>query len=113
MSESVSDFQAQVASVMDVLMSVAVKEITKLFEVRSMDSIRSKVETVDHPKEKSVVLSNIRIDMENALKYCGDKYCCSVGVQVGDEVVAQEEKEGNVLTCGYLAVQASKLYGAT
>lgn len=57
----------------------------------------SKVETLNRPKEKPAFLSDARIDMENAFKCCGDKYFCSVGVQVGDELVAQEEKEGNVV----------------
>ncbi|XP_041949567.1 zinc finger protein 629 [Alosa sapidissima] len=92
MSESVPDFQSQIVFIMDVLMRVAVKEITKLFEGHSIDSGRSKVETVENPWGKSVFQSDLRTDMETALKHCGDNYKCSVGVQVGDEFIPQEKE---------------------
>ncbi|XP_062386595.1 zinc finger protein 709 [Sardina pilchardus] len=94
MSESVSDFQSQVVLIMDVLMRVAVKEITKLFEGRCIDPGRSKVENVEEPRPRgtSILLSDIRTDMENALKHCGDDYKCSVGVQVEDDCIPREKE---------------------
>ncbi|KAL2097162.1 hypothetical protein ACEWY4_006369 [Coilia grayii] len=89
MSESVSDFQAQVASVMDVLLKTAVKEITKLFEERynALGRCIAETETVEKPREIS--LSGVRSQLESALKYSPDKSLCSVGVQVGKEWTSQ------------------------
>ncbi len=84
MSESVSRFQAEVAAVMEVLLKVAVVEITKVFEGRALDCHGCTVDGEAQIKQNLVCVSDIRAHMGSALTKLSNKMVCSVGVQVGE-----------------------------
>ncbi|XP_077088699.1 uncharacterized protein LOC143740614 [Siphateles boraxobius] len=88
MSQSVSRFQAEVAAVMEVLLKVAVVEITKVFEGRALDSHGCTVDREAQIKEDLVFVPDIRAHMESALTNLSDKMVCSVGVQVGETLLS-------------------------
>ncbi|XP_065133175.1 uncharacterized protein [Paramisgurnus dabryanus] len=94
MSESVSRFQAEVSAVMEVLLKVAVVEITKVFEGRSLDSHGCTVKTGDQIQTDLVSVPDIRAHMQNALTNMSDKTVCSVGVQVEETMLAQNNDDG-------------------
>lgn len=87
MSESVSRFQAEVAAVMEVLMKVAVVEITKVFEGRVSDCHGCTVDGEAQIRENLVCVPDIRAHMESALTNLSEKMVCSVGVQVGETLL--------------------------
>lgn len=87
MSESVSRFQAEVAAVLEVLLKVAVVEITKVFEGRSVDSHGCTVDGEAGGKEELDCVPDIRAHMNRALNNLSDKKVCSVGVQVGETLL--------------------------
>ncbi|XP_076828850.1 uncharacterized protein LOC143475026 [Brachyhypopomus gauderio] len=89
MSDSVSRFQSEVAAVMEVLLKVAVMEITKVFEGRSVLS-----KDVDGQPDTRVglgALPDLKACMEGALRNHADKIVCSVGVQAGETPPAGAE----------------------
>ncbi len=91
MSESVSRFQAEVAAVMEVLLKVAVVEITKVFEGRALDCHGCTVDREAQIKENLVCVPDIRAHMESALTNLSDKMVCSVGVQVGETLLSHHQ----------------------
>lgn len=91
MSQSVSRFQAEVAAVMEVLLKVAVVEITKVFEGRVLDSHGCTVDRDPQIKEDLVRVPDIRAHMESALTNLSDKMVCSVGVQVGETLLSNHQ----------------------
>ncbi|XP_059357502.1 zinc finger protein 30 homolog [Carassius carassius] len=93
MSESVSRFQAEVAAVMEVLLKVAVVEITKVFEGRALDCHGCTVEREARIKENLVCVPDIRAHMESALTNLSDKMVCSVGVQVGETLLSHHQDQ--------------------
>lgn len=88
MSQSVSRFQAEVAAVMEVLLKVAVVEITKVFEGRALESHGC---TVDREAQITEDLPDIRAHMESALTNLSNKMVCSVGVQVGETLLSNHQ----------------------
>ncbi|XP_017572577.1 zinc finger protein 3 homolog isoform X2 [Pygocentrus nattereri] len=82
MSDSVSKFQAEVTAVMQLLLKVAVMEITKVFERRSFGSCTANGETKLFEDLESV--PDLGACLEGALRNA-EKAVCSVGVQVGEE----------------------------
>ncbi|KAJ8397353.1 hypothetical protein AAFF_G00439020 [Aldrovandia affinis] len=93
MSDSVSIFQTQVASVLEVLFNVAVVEITKLFDGSCVVSGGNGVsgESTD-PKTPRLVRGELRARAESALGNLG-KRIRSVGVQVRDPDPDTNEKK--------------------
>ncbi|KAI7809434.1 zinc finger protein 23 [Triplophysa rosa] len=89
MCESVSRFQAEVAAVMEVLVKVAVVEITKVFEGRSLHPHGC---TVNREAPMSKDVPDIRAHMQNALANVS-KMVCSVGVQVEETLLSQHHVE--------------------
>ncbi|XP_036452756.1 zinc finger protein 791 [Colossoma macropomum] len=102
MSDSVSKFQAEVAAVMQLLLKVAVMEITKVFERRSFVSCTANGGTKLCEDLES--LPDLGACLEGALRH-SEKAVCSVGVQVGEESPSVEldprdkgsHREGNKL----------------
>lgn len=93
MSESVSRFQAEVAAVLEVLLKVAVVEITKVFEGRSVDSHGCTVDGGARGKEELDCVPDIRAHMKSALNNLSEKMVCSVGVQVGETLLTRPQDE--------------------
>ncbi|XP_043118149.1 zinc finger protein 568 [Puntigrus tetrazona] len=93
MSESVSRFQAEVAAVMEVLLKVAVVEITKVFEGRALDCHGCTVDRGAQIKENLVCVPDIRTHMESALTNLSNKMVCSVGVQVGETLLSHHQDQ--------------------
>ncbi|XP_016365471.1 Krueppel-related zinc finger protein 1-like [Sinocyclocheilus rhinocerous] len=93
MSESVCRFQAEVAAVMEVLLKVAVVEITKVFEGRALDCHGCTVDREAQIKENLVCVPDIRAHMESALTNLSDKMVCSVGVQVGETLLSHHQDQ--------------------
>ncbi|XP_051715723.1 zinc finger protein 30 homolog [Ctenopharyngodon idella] len=91
MSQSVSRFQAEVAAVMEVLLKVAVVEITKVFEGRALESHGCTVDREAQIKEDLVRVPDIRAHMESALTNLSNKMVCSVGVQVGETLLSNHQ----------------------
>lgn len=91
MSESVSMFQAEVAAVMEVLLKVAVVEITKVFEGRALDCHGCTVDREAPIKPNLVCVPDIRAHMESALTNLSDKMVCNVGVQVGETLLSHHQ----------------------
>jgi len=91
MSQSVSRFQAEVVAVMEVLLKVAVVEITKVFEGRALDCHGCTVDREAQIREDLVRLPDIRAHMESALTNLSDKMVCSVGVQVGETLLSNPQ----------------------
>nr|XP_055057515.1 zinc finger protein 878 isoform X2 [Misgurnus anguillicaudatus] len=108
MSESVSRFQAEVSAVMEVLLKVAVVEITKVFEGRSLDSHGCTVKTGDQIQTDLVSVPDIRAHMQNALTNMSDKTVCSVGVQVEETMLAQNNDESTSSEKDSVCQQESK-----
>ncbi|KAL6490025.1 hypothetical protein MHYP_G00003700 [Metynnis hypsauchen] len=84
MSDSVSNFQAEVAAVMQLLLNVAVMEITKVFERRSFVSCTANGGAKLLEFEDLESVPDLRACLEGALRHT-EKAVCSVGVQVGEE----------------------------
>ncbi|XP_051984973.1 zinc finger protein 189-like [Xyrauchen texanus] len=93
MSESMSRFQAEVAAVLEVLLKVAVVEITKVFEGRSQESHGCTVNREPRIKENVLSVPDIRAHMESALTNFTAKMVCSVGVQVEETLLSQHQDE--------------------
>ncbi|XP_066537484.1 zinc finger protein 577 [Hoplias malabaricus] len=92
MSDSVSEFQNEVAAVMKLLVKVAVLEITKVFERRSLPSYGANGGEIK-VCEKEENVPDLMSCVENALRNI-DKTVCSVGVQVGPYDI-ETHTEGN------------------
>ncbi|KAK2900712.1 hypothetical protein Q8A67_008827 [Cirrhinus molitorella] len=93
MSESVSRFQAEVAAVMEVLLKVAVVEITKVFEGRALDCHGCTVDREAQIRKNLVCPPDIRAHMESALTNLSEKMVCSVGVQVGETLLFHHQDQ--------------------
>ncbi|XP_051556993.1 zinc finger protein 136-like [Myxocyprinus asiaticus] len=107
MSESVSRFQAEVAAVLEVLLKVAVVEITKVFEGRSLESHGCTVNRDPQIKENVLSIPDIRAHMESALTNFTDKMVCSVGVQVEESLLSQHHDECMSSVRGKACLQGS------
>ncbi|XP_072543046.1 uncharacterized protein [Salminus brasiliensis] len=83
MTDPVSKFQAEVAAVMELLLKVAVMEITKVFEGRSVVSQDCVFNGEAKLHEDLRCLPDLRAFGERASRNPG-KAVCSVGVQVGE-----------------------------
>ncbi|KAA0719518.1 hypothetical protein E1301_Tti016025 [Triplophysa tibetana] len=96
MCESVSSFHAEVAAVMEVLVKVAVVEITKVFEGRSLHSHSCTVKREDPINKDAAPVPDIRAHMQNALNNMSkksDKMVRSVGVQVEETLLSQHHDD--------------------
>lgn len=78
---------------MEVLVKVAVVEITKVFEERSLHSHGCTVNREDPINKDVVSVPDIRAHMQNALANMSDKMVCSVGVQVEETLLSQHHDE--------------------
>ncbi|XP_026883809.2 zinc finger protein 23 [Electrophorus electricus] len=107
MSDSVAKFQAEVAAVMEVLLKVAVMEITKVFEGRSFLSEGC---TVDgRPNIRAEPLPDLKACMEGALRSPANKIVCSVGVQVGETTPVEAHDKGMTRERSKLCLQTTQM----
>ncbi|KAJ8272561.1 hypothetical protein GJAV_G00090650 [Gymnothorax javanicus] len=110
MSDSVSVFQTQVASVLEVLLNVAVVEITKLFESRDVSGARanSKTSTVqeDLRTRAESALENLRKRIQRAGVQArdGEKWLCdgrrAIPTAEGAAVLLESGRTGNAPRAG-------------